>query len=349
MLEIFLGDKIYTQRTPNSKIVEFDLNGIKLNTYDELPIEVKEIIKLNKNMELYPDDYFEYKIIDNSVTITKIKDCLDIKKYLRIPEQIKGYPVTRLQDAIQKNQKERLRQINLPNTLEELSFGCFSDCYALKYINIPNKIKTIPTDCFRRCWKLSQIDLNNVTKIEFGAFDDCRSLSKIDLTKITDLEERCFRSCSVLETVIMPEKIKIIPPEIFYACKNLKKINLSDSIKIISHAAFFCCESLEEINIPKNLKLIQDNAFQRSGIKIFNAPENLRTIGKGAFWNSKIEEINLNKKLNTIGSFAFLMCKQIKKINIFNNTTYEDDTFDFENKLKINIINEEKNNIQKER
>lgn len=42
-LEIMSGNKIYSQRTPTSKFVEFSLDGIKQNTYEELPNKIKEI------------------------------------------------------------------------------------------------------------------------------------------------------------------------------------------------------------------------------------------------------------------------------------------------------------------
>ena len=342
MLEVFLGDRIYTQRTPNSKIVEFSLEGEKINTYDELPQKIKDIIELNENMENFPDDYFEYEIKNNEVEIISLKDCSDINDYIKIPDTIKGYPVTKMKSIFSPTQKKRIKQIQLPDSINKISFEAFAGFEKLEEINIPKSLKSLPTNCFRGCYSLTHIELNNLEKIGSGAFLNCRKLRKIDLSNVAELGEKIFCECASLESVKLPSNITILPDYTFYECKKLKKVNLSDQIKLIGKSAFCGCECLEEINIPKQLIRIEQNAFRESEIKVFNAPENLKNIKQGAFWHSAIEEINLNKQLETIGEFAFSHCKKIKKISMYENTYYDKDAFDYVNKLKIQIINDEK-------
>lgn len=336
-LEIILEDRIYIQRTQNSKFVEFTLDGERICSYDKLPSEVQNVINLLSAIEKDPKYFFNYEKTKDGIKINKIKDTLAITRHIKIPDFIDGMPVVELgENIIERNLKLRLRQIQLPNSISKIGRKTFEGCQRLEYVNIPNELTTLPEYCFESCWNLLNIDLNNVTNCEVAAFYDCRKLKEIDFSKIINIDERIFAGCIALEKVKLSDNLTYIATDMFHNCRKLKEINLSDNITTILDSAFFNCKELEEIKFPKNLKAIYAYAFQKSGITTFTAPEKLDSIGAYAFYESDIKILNLNKKLSMIGPSAFADCN-IEQINMYSDTLYADTAFDYKEKLKINF------------
>lgn len=112
----------------------------------------------------------------------------------------------------------------------------------------------------------------------------------------------CVRSGSntTLETVILPEGLRVIEANAFHNCKALKNIVLPSTLTNIKggyyEGAFQGCESLEKINFPANLV----------------------EIGRYAFEGTGLTEIDMtaSTKLESIGSCAFSRCGNLKKVKL---------------------------------
>lgn len=302
-LEIILEDRIYTQRTPNSKLIKFNLDGIKEETYEELPLDVKMLVDVAHNMKLFPDDYFKYTEKDGKIEITDIEN-LDLS-YIRIPEYIKGFPVTKLGPYAMKNLTYCVKQIQLPETLEEFSTGTFKSLLGLQHINIPSNIKKIPGECFYGCLSLKKVNLENIEEILAKAFENCDALKEVYLPKINYMDKKCFHYCGKLKKVEIKGELREISEQCFANCLELEDLRLPNSIKIIRFAAFQNC-ALPFFIAPENLLLIEGLSFDSNSMKVVHLNKNLKTVQESAFTGNDLIDIQMysttNYRLNSFSS-----------------------------------------------
>ena len=89
-LYIIKDDYIYTQRKENSIINKLDSNGNIISKYEEMPYEIKKESEEIKEMEIFPEKYFDYYINKNkeieirgltkehnNITNVKIPNCIE--------------------------------------------------------------------------------------------------------------------------------------------------------------------------------------------------------------------------------------------------------------------------------
>ena len=95
-----------------------------------------------------PSD-FSYTTKDGTITITAY---LGKEKVVIIPDEISGCPVTHIADA------------------------AFENNHSLEKVILPSSLKSIGWFAFRGCIALCEVEIYaNVSKIEYGAFDNCNA------------------------------------------------------------------------------------------------------------------------------------------------------------------------------
>ena len=105
-----------------------------------------------------------------------------------------------------------LKTINLPNNIEVIKTGCFSDCLELSSISLPLSLIKIGTSAFRNCISLEKVKIegNNIRKIGINAFYCCKQLTEIEIpSSIKEIELNAFDGCSKLESIIIKKKVFI--------------------------------------------------------------------------------------------------------------------------------------------
>ena len=116
-----------------------------------------------------------------------------------------------------------MRDVELPDTLLQISEYAFSDCKKLEEIRIPKSVK----------------------KVEKGAFNACVSLRKVSLPDgILDIGDNTFFCCTSLEQVRIPDSVNSIGENAFSGCGALRTIVASGNIKFIDENAFSYCPQL---------------------------------------------------------------------------------------------------------
>ena len=74
---------------------------------------------------------------------------------------------------------DMLREIEVPDTVNQIGSYAFGDCPSLRKINIPEGITTIPSSLFYGCYSLQEIKIpSTVTKIEGYVFNKCYGLQR---------------------------------------------------------------------------------------------------------------------------------------------------------------------------
>lgn len=120
--------------------------------------------------------------------------------------------------------------------------------------------------------------------------------------KVTAIGNNAFNGCNA-KSIELPDTIKTIEFRAFYDCET-KDIKLSEGIETIGRESFSGCLA-KEIYIPKSVKLIKYHAFSFSDL------ENVMFAGDvdGLY----------------IESMAFCGCKNLKRLEIPEGTTYIED------------------------
>lgn len=209
-----------------------------------------------------------------------------------------------------------LKEVNLPDSLEEIGFSSFSRCVNLNKINLPKNLTRIGPEAFKFCKSLKHIELpenlykigqdafrcceglesisipDSVLTIGTLAFGNCDGLKSIKLPKhLTRISNSCFNDCNNLSEIIWPEDLGIIDECAFEDCSSLKKIVFPNNLIEIKWFAFNDCNNLQEVVIPASVKEISNNAF--------NNCYNLKSI-KFEYEKGKYYQLNRNV-LNATG------------------------------------------------
>lgn len=122
---------------------------------------------------------------------------------------------------------------------------------------------------------------------------------------LTTIPSKAFKNCTTLQSITLPESIKLIRENAFQNCSNLANITLPDGLISIGICAFYGCESLESIVIPNNVTEIKDRTFGECR-KLSNVTmTNVRTIGNAAFYLCRLNSIILPETVENLYDSAF--------------------------------------------
>ncbi len=93
--------------------------------------------------------------------------------------------------------------VELPDSLERISYRAFSEMQYLTEIEIPDNVTYIGDCAFYRCTLLNNVKLpNNLKYIGMGAFDCCSSLTSIVIpASVTEMDNCVFDWCTNLTTI----------------------------------------------------------------------------------------------------------------------------------------------------
>ena len=165
---------------------------------------------------------------------------------------------------------EKLVEIIIPGSIEEIGNQTFGDCKRLEKINLPENLTKIGNGAFRWCESIKKLVLpESVEEIGEYAFGSCKGLENLQIPKrVRTIGAGTFQFCEGLERILFSGVIKSLENNVFEGCCNLKFINLPDGMIYIGENTFAYCTSLARIKLPESLEKIEDNAFgEYSGIR----------------------------------------------------------------------------------
>ena len=199
-----------------------------------------------------------------------------------------------------------LETINLPSSIQSIGREAFAKTNIRNFI-WPENITEIPSHTFWECENLENIELpDTITSIGNGAFSHCTNLRSIDLpNSLTQIDEYAFWT-SGLESIVIPENVSSIGSRAFEDCSELKTIELPDQLTAICDYMFDGCGKLEEIKLPSNLENINTYAFNECySLTSITLPENIKFIDHWAFNNTGLKNITLPYGIESIGRGNF--------------------------------------------
>ena len=210
-----------------------------------------------------------------------------------------------------------------------------------------------------------------VTCISKGMFEYVDDIVCVTVPKtVKEIEDFAFYGCGDLETITIPEGVKL-GEYAFSGILNLKKIILvhengtrkikkwvitrgddldpspdgsiiiPEGVTEIEDYAFSDCTSLKSIVIPESVTQIGDDVFSDcTSLKSINIPEGVTQLGGGLFRGCRsLKSINIPEGVTQIGECAFSGCTSLKSVVIPESVTQiGDDVFSGCTSLKsINI------------
>ncbi|MDD3947031.1 MAG: leucine-rich repeat protein, partial [Clostridia bacterium] len=208
---------------------------------------------------------------------------------------------------------EQLTSFFVPGSLNEDGLGdrVFYNCTAIETVTFGSgALANLGEYAFYNCSSLSQIVLPNAL-VAVGAYQfyGCRSLTTITLpASVQSIGNYAFAGkdgvAMGLESVVFDgtSSIESIGDYAFHLCYFLESVQMPDSLKIIGEKAFFNCNKLSnlQINATSLLETISDYAFSgcNSLTQIF-IPRYVTDIGTGAFRNTALTQIDVDAN-NTV-------------------------------------------------
>lgn len=277
------------------RVEEFTLYGYNEGVAKEyanlLSFEYKDVTEL-----------LDYSIYEEEATINW---CDPRITKIDIPDQIDGYPVTKIQSHAFENYYY-LESVTLPESLKEIAVAAFSGCVFLKEIVIPDSVEIIGIKAFANCVSLTTAKLpKSLTKIGDSAFLNCLSLADIEFHEnLTYIESRAFWGCFSLLEVTLPKNLERLGEAVFGNTVNLKNIYVDpENIHYYSEDGILF-EPITWANGNKTLVLVQFPCG--SEITDYVIPYDVTTIDAYAFsYCQNLQYVVITNNVNQIKSFAF--------------------------------------------
>ncbi len=130
---------------------------------------------------------------------------------------------------------------------------------------------------------------DNVTKIDYSAFQNCQSLTKINWGKnISSIGSNAFENCNALQEVEAPESVVEFGYSVFSECSSLTKVIIHGNATLDNHV-FSQCSSLETVEF---------------------LGENSLTLGSSIFTHSpNLKQMKFTAQNVTADEWAFMDCE----------------------------------------
>ena len=146
--------------------------------------------------------------------------------------------------------------------------------------------------------------------------------SKFNGKAVTEISNYAFDYRKEIETVNIPNSVRIIGNEAFCDCRNLKTVSFSANTESIGEGAFSGCNNLILSSIPSKTKIIGKRAFADcNSITGISIPKSVTIIGAGAFAGCKslrtISVASDNPKYTDVD--GVLYTKDLKTIMAFGS------------------------------
>lgn len=240
-----------------------------------------------------------------------------------IPSSIDGLIVTEIAGGAFRG--STMESVTFPDTLTWIGDSAFAKCDSLTEVRLPatDKFKHMGTYAFGNCANLKKIWVPKDFKPSYmvAPFYQCDQLKEVEFEEgITEIPSSLMKSCPGIESIVIPDTVKIIGSEAFSNCENLKSVTLPASLTEIGYEAFKKCTNLQKIEFPEGLK----------------------TIGTSAFSSCKtLTEVRLPRSLKEAGSYSFEDCTGITSVWIPKGITKAYNTFEYCSNLKTVEFEEE--------
>lgn len=217
------------------------------------------------------------------------------------------YLLDDLGTIIHNNKKyTKITNLVIPKTVKIIKNFTFQYFCQLESVILPKEVEQIGLFTFSRCSNLKTINLDNVLRIDQGAFKECISLEKIVLPDEMDyISFNAFEDCESLRSINLPSKMNEAGKSIFCGCKSLDEVIIKDECPFIMNY------ELTDLFIKKNMLIKYDNAY-------YFGPKNNKYQVLIQAINKDIKTCEIHKGCIEINDNAFEECHELVKVNVYD-------------------------------
>ncbi len=203
-------------------------------------------------------------------------------------------------------------------TVTGVDYGAF--CQSLfTSITLPSTINYIGDEAFMSSDYLEKVNIPQ--ECEFDDFGDMVFTGTPFEAELYSGDETIlgknvlFSYIGNADEYVVPANIEIMVNNCFFM-SGVKSVVLNDKLKVIPEYAFASCRNLTSINIPDNVEYIQDGAFKDcTSLETVSLGNGVQSIGVEAFANTKIKSLHLGENVyNIIG--AFKDCNYLESVTV---------------------------------
>lgn len=293
--------------------------------------------------EIYSTEDFQYEILsDNTINITKCINTTD--EEITIPEEINGYPVTKIcqnsSSVLFPTDNTTVKRLNIPKSVISITTGSLKHS-SLEYINVDKENTKYASDengllyskdmstlllCPNGLQSDELIIPDTVNDLIYSSnvFTSCKKIKRIVFPKSATSICYDFSDCTSLESVEFPDNVKNSNNKsiCFQFCTALKSVDLSNIHPLnLANYVFKNCTSLESVTLNTEITRISDSSFY--GCSSFKSIDLLNaevTIGSSAFSGcTSLSTVSGTENVTSVGVSAFGGCSSLTQISFGEN------------------------------
>lgn len=172
-------------------------------------------------------------------------------------------------------------------TVTKIGRDAFKNCGNFTSVTLPVSLEVIDDYAFYSCTGISSITIpENVTLFNESVFTGCTSLTSVVWNAKnceTNWFPHFFNVASQITSFTFGDKVQSVPNAICVEMSNLQSIIIPNGVKVIGIDAFYGCTGLTSITIPNSVTTIGDQAFYGTNISSVIIPANVTSIGVNVF------------------------------------------------------------------
>lgn len=288
------------------------------------------------NAALTVESKLEFTLINGTYyTVTGLGQ--EEGEIIKVPSKYNDKPVKAIGDNVFSSYSH-IKEVILPDTLENIGVGAFKGCTSIESIIIPSSVTVIGNNAFAGC-----TDMNIYCDSAEKPTGWSESWSDSDAYVMWDYNNRftlnsdkksysfSYKGINGINVAIPAMYNELSVTEItdaaFSDATDLRKVKIPESVTLICDSVFDNCTKLLDINVSennKNYKSVDGNLYTKDGSVLikyavgktndtFTALSSVTKISNGAFAGcSSLTSISLN--VFTIGKGAFKNCTGLKSL-----------------------------------
>lgn len=266
-------------------------------------------IHLSEGLEAIGDYCFQYCISLTSITIPKNVESIGQYAFsgsqwsgtmnmteIKFEENDEGMSALRTIGKYAFAYNVAMKTISLPETVETIGDNAFEGCSALESIKIPASVKNLPNYIFQQCTSLKEVELPAGLE-KFGNDKD-------QYGNTVWSYGYCFNGCTSLESIVIPNTVKLIGYSAFANCSKLTSVTFEEG-------------GTEELRI-------ENQAFSYTKVEKVEFPARLTYLGSGSFnscSNLKSVSFELADTELEIADQVFRYCGNLVKVDFADGLT----------------------------